>query len=80
MAIDLGYLKLTGCNNFIIEALKDMVKARGRVSLEGFLWSRNLISLEVSGYGTPLAVEDGDWMADRLRYFSWDGKVFLGTL
>jgi hypothetical protein len=77
---DLGYLKLTGCNNFIIEALKDMVKVRGRVSLEGFLWSRNLISLEVSGYGTPLAVEDGDWMADRLRYFSWDGKVFLGTL
>ena len=57
-----------------------MVNVRGRVTWWDFLGRKNLISLEVNGYGTPLAVGDGDWIADRLRYFSWDGKVFLGTL
>ena len=78
-SFDLKCLELTGCNNFTIEALKVMVNVRGRFHSLGFLRRRNLISLEVSGYGAPLAVEDGNWIADRLRYFSWDSRVFLGT-
>ena len=79
LSFDLKCLELTGCNNFTIEALKVMVNVRGRFHRLGFLRRRNLISLEVSGYGAPLAVEDGNWIADRLRYFSWDSRVFLGT-
>ena len=63
---NLVVLKLTRRNNFTIGALKDMVKVRGTNSPWGFMQRRNILSVEVSGYGAPLAVEDGNWIADRL--------------
>jgi len=76
---NLCFLKLTGCNNFIIGALKNMVKVRGTNSPWDFLGGRNLWSVEVSEYGTALVVEDGDLITDYLMCFSWDDTQFLGT-
>jgi len=84
--MNLGFLKLTGCNNFTIGALKGMVKVRGTDSPWDLLQRNKLQSLEVSGYGTALAVEDGDLFSDYLEYFSWDGKhlrnflILMGVL
>jgi len=85
-SINLGFFKLTGCNNFTIRALKDMVKVRGTDSPWDSLQRKKLQSLEVSGYGTALAVEDGELFSDYLEYFSWDGKhlrnflILMGVL
>jgi len=79
LSVNLNFVKLTGCNNFTIRALKDMVRVRGTNSPRDFMRGRNLRSLEVCGYGTALAVEDGDFISDYLMDFSWDGKQFSGT-
>ena len=45
----------------------------------GFMQRRTLRSLEVNGYGTTLAVEDGDWINGHLVSFLWDSKEYLGN-
>ena len=79
-SINLRSLKLTGCHDFTVGALKDMVNARGR-NLWNLPWAslkqRHFGSLQVSGYGTPLAVEDGEWLNTHLIHFTWEGRFFF---
>lgn len=67
-SIKLEFLKLAGCNNFTIGALKDIVKVGGMNSPWDFMRGKNLRSVEVSGHWM-LAVEDGNWISDHLMYF-----------
>jgi len=75
-SFNLKYLKLTGCRNFTIAALNNMVNARGVDLLESPRAFRKLGSLEVSGYGSPLTVEDGKCLSTRLTHFLWEGEIF----
>ena len=75
-SFNLKSLKLTGCRNFTIAALNSMVNARGIDLLESPRAFLKLGSLEVSGYGTPLAVEDGKCLSTHLTHFLWEGELF----
>jgi len=78
---NLESLKLTGCHDFTIQALKDMVNARAMRWREGSRtagWeNRCLNSLEVNGYGAPLSAEDGYWFRSHLKDFSWEGVLII---
>lgn len=76
---NLKYLKLTDCNGFTIQALKDMVTVRAmnwqkRSRMAGWK-SRHLNSLEVSGYGAPLSDKDIDWFRTHVKNLSLDGPL-----
>jgi len=75
-SFNLKSLILTGCRNFTIAALNSMVNARGVDLLESPRAYRKFGSLEVSGYGIPLAVEDGKCLSTHLTHFLWEGETF----
>jgi hypothetical protein len=74
---NLESLKLTGCHDFTIQALKGMVEARAMCWRDGSrvpdCENRNLNLLEVSGYDAPLSSEDRYWFRAHLKQFSWNG-------
>ena len=57
--------------HFTVAALKGMVNAWWASHEKGYLKS-----LEVNGYGSPLPVEDGDWLCTHLTCFTWEGVLF----
>ncbi|KAF9220760.1 hypothetical protein BS17DRAFT_786488 [Gyrodon lividus] len=63
----LGEVKITNCDMFSVSALRDFIEARRSSHSARRIWS-----LEVTGRGPAITVEDTEWFHGCLRMFTWD--------